>query len=452
MIRKKMPKVPPPWRFATSFSKVMLGLVLLLLSVLLLRSVSCGSCIEVRVTVCPRSVFTSSDTTTSHKEGNSKERNLKFVGRSHNEEEQPKDEYVEVLREEPRASLSLSSSLDKFLAEERQKHNPGRRVPLREEPSLTVGGAAPANIDQGDILNLKTALRDPAFVNKIKKVEDRRQELYLKILRNKGQIVVGEDGGQTIVSYPQVNTGLPLWCSTDRVLYSDPGEVSQQHEEKPRGLVREGVRGRVEGDVRMMLMLQEKIWLNITHFPWPTESEECRRYSVQFSRAGDLPVVGLASYPSSGNTWLRYLIEGVTGYYTGSMYNDISLRKKGFYGEGVPADAGLVLTVKTHGHTTGPGAHVADKVKVEYNHHTEVNHSAILLIRNPYKAIIGLLLLSLIANTPHLKSPHFRPQEPGLGRTHGLCQGGAVPGPRLAGVCRDQGGSLASLLQRLAGK
>ena len=113
---------------------------------------------------------------------------------------------MEVLREEPKVSYSLSRSLDKFLEEERRKHNPGRRVPLREEPSLTVVGAAPVNSDRGDIVNLKTALRDPAFVNKIKKVEDRRQELYLKILRNKGQIVTQTDGSQTIVSYPQVNS------------------------------------------------------------------------------------------------------------------------------------------------------------------------------------------------------------------------------------------------------
>ena len=70
---------------------------------------------------------------------------------------------------------------------------------------------------------------------------------------------------------------------------------------------------------------------------------------MTFGRPGEIPLVGLASYPrwelyctvlyprpSSGNTWLRYLIEAVTGRYTGSMYNDISLRKKGFYGEGVP--------------------------------------------------------------------------------------------------------------------
>ena len=128
--------------------------------------------------------------------------------------------------------------------------------------------------------------------------------------------------------------------------------------------------------------------LNIKHFPWPTDGD-CKKYSVQFGREGELPVVGLASYPCSGNTWLRYLIEGITGYYTGSMYNEISLRDKGFYGEVVPTDAGLVLTVKTHGHTTGAGAHVSSKQKGEYNHHSEVNHSAILLIRNPYKAIIG---------------------------------------------------------------
>ena len=71
------------------------------------------------------------------------------------------------------------------------------------------------------------------------------------------------------------------------------------------------------------------------------------------------------------------------------MYNDISLRKKGFYGEGVPANSGVVVTVKTHGHTTEKGAHMPREYQVEYNHHNEVNHSAILLIRNPFNAIIG---------------------------------------------------------------
>ena len=32
------------------------------------------------------------------------------------------------------------------------------------------------------------------------------------------------------------------------------------------------------------------------------------RYTVTFGKPSSIPVVGLASYPSSGNTWLRYLI------------------------------------------------------------------------------------------------------------------------------------------------
>ena len=63
-----------------------------------------------------------------------------------------------------------------------------------------------------------------------------------------------------------------------------------------------------------------------THFPWSLD-EQCNFYSTQFGQ--NLPVVGLVSYPSSGNTWLRYLIEGAIGYYTGSMYNDIAIAHKG---------------------------------------------------------------------------------------------------------------------------
>ena len=86
-----------------------------------------------------------------------------------------------------------------------------------------------------------------------------------------------------------------------------------------------------------------------------------------------------------------------SGHYTGSMYNDISLRKKGFYGEGVPSASGVVVTIKTHGHTTEKGAHMPRPYQIEYNHHKEVNHSAILLIRNPFNAIIGNILIIMVS-------------------------------------------------------
>ncbi|XP_071824642.1 WSCD family member GA21586-like isoform X3 [Apostichopus japonicus] len=47
--------------------------------------------------------------------------------------------------------------------------------------------------------------------------------------------------------------------------------------------------------------------------------------NVTLMPPGSLAVVALASLPGSGNTWLRYLIERVTGIYTGSIYNDRTL-------------------------------------------------------------------------------------------------------------------------------
>ena len=38
------------------------------------------------------------------------------------------------------------------------------------------------------------------------------------------------------------------------------------------------------------------------------------------------PVTALASFPGSGNTWARYLIQQVSGYATGAIYNDPSLK------------------------------------------------------------------------------------------------------------------------------
>ena len=53
--------------------------------------------------------------------------------------------------------------------------------------------------------------------------------------------------------------------------------------------------------------------------PWPNSSSNanCSKFFNNFAKLGSfLPTVWLASYPGSGNTWLRYLIEGTTGFFT----------------------------------------------------------------------------------------------------------------------------------------
>ena len=52
--------------------------------------------------------------------------------------------------------------------------------------------------------------------------------------------------------------------------------------------------------------------------------------AVRFGPTDSFPLTSLTSYPGSGNTWTRYLIEEYTGYYTGSVYNDTELYKGGF--------------------------------------------------------------------------------------------------------------------------
>ena len=58
--------------------------------------------------------------------------------------------------------------------------------------------------------------------------------------------------------------------------------------------------------------------------------------------------------------------------------------------DNIDSGDGLVMTVKTHGHTVGPGMDIPrDNGQVNFNDMAEVNHTAILIIRNPFKALIG---------------------------------------------------------------
>ena len=80
----------------------------------------------------------------------------------------------------------------------------------------------------------------------------------------------------------------------------------------------------------------------------------------------------LASYPGSGNTWFRLLLEETTGVYTGSSYCDVLLLRSGHYGEGIKSSN--VIAVKSH------------------NRFQADNKRAIIyIVRNPFHAILSKL-------------------------------------------------------------
>ena len=76
--------------------------------------------------------------------------------------------------------------------------------------------------------------------------------------------------------------------------------------------------------------------------------------------------------PGSGNSWTRYLLEAATGVFTGSFYRNKGIIKAGLYGEARDYRDGSTLLQKTH-----------------EKHIREFGGRGVLVIRNPYKAIIS---------------------------------------------------------------
>jgi hypothetical protein len=93
--------------------------------------------------------------------------------------------------------------------------------------------------------------------------------------------------------------------------------------------------------------------------------------SVGF-KAAPGPVVALASFPGSGNTWVRYLLQQATGILTGSVYKDYALLKNGFPAESIVN--GSVLLVKTH--------EFGDEARRPFQ-------KAVVLVRDPFSSLLA---------------------------------------------------------------
>lgn len=95
------------------------------------------------------------------------------------------------------------------------------------------------------------------------------------------------------------------------------------------------------------------------------------------------PPVGLVSFPGSGNTWVRQMLEAASGVCTGSVMCDMSLRFAGFTGENI--NSGSVLVVKTHNSTPN----WATDAPIKSDTGDTRFHSAIVIIRNPLDALVS---------------------------------------------------------------
>jgi hypothetical protein len=61
-------------------------------------------------------------------------------------------------------------------------------------------------------------------------------------------------------------------------------------------------------------------WSGPTHNFWAEhDNQDCRNLSTRFAVSGGLPHLALASYPGSGNTWVRYMVEVTSGVFNAAI-------------------------------------------------------------------------------------------------------------------------------------
>ncbi|XP_037323792.2 sialate:O-sulfotransferase 1 [Pungitius pungitius] len=126
----------------------------------------------------------------------------------------------------------------------------------------------------------------------------------------------------------------------------------------------------------------------------PVLDSMCKERMFLPQRSSSL--VALSSFPGAGNTWVRHLIELVTGYYTGSFYFDGTLYNRGFKGEKDYWKSGRSICVKTH-----------ESGQKEI----EIFDSSILLIRNPYRSLVAEFNRKCAGHLGHATDAQWKSKE-----------------------------------------
>lgn len=146
------------------------------------------------------------------------------------------------------------------------------------------------------------------------------------------------------------------------------------------------------------------------YYPWRTTTDECANYATRFLVPGRAPIVALVSFPGSGNTWLRYLAEALTGVFTGSVYHDEMLALRGFWGEREGFWQGSTLLQKTHSYPLLPSEAKEEGVgSGEFRFLLpKPPRRVVILLRNPWECLLSLRHYHAAGHTGFGSSVFFR--------------------------------------------
>ena len=85
----------------------------------------------------------------------------------------------------------------------------------------------------------------------------------------------------------------------------------------------------------------------------------------------------------------RYLIEASTGVYTGSIFQDKSIARAGYYGELSSFRDGSTIVQKTHHRSIYVAHYAGYNLQWRQKHVKQFGGRGVMVIRNPYKAILS---------------------------------------------------------------
>lgn len=129
-----------------------------------------------------------------------------------------------------------------------------------------------------------------------------------------------------------------------------------------------------------------KTWgVTIKEYQEPTKS------TCVFINGTNRYPLGLASYPGSGNTWVRGLLQKITGLCIGGVYCDVELRKNGYPGESIRS--GIAFMVKSH--QVDPRwnwvKYSSDQpfTYFQESSHVPIFSGGVFILRNPFHAMVA---------------------------------------------------------------
>lgn len=132
--------------------------------------------------------------------------------------------------------------------------------------------------------------------------------------------------------------------------------------------------------------IYQEYYTNITLHYHCVKFQEMRFLEQNASRVH----VALSSFPGSGTTWLRYLIEQSTGLFTGSVECDMSLKHVGHMGEGVYTNQVAAVRVN-HAYLNATDSNntiFTNSLGICTNDSAQFD-KVVIVLRNPYTAILS---------------------------------------------------------------